>query len=84
MVVLRRCKGNHHFGFSKRKTDGNGKFLALFSIYPYLKIINIMLNSTFWSMPHLDTKHFSFEHDNDNKINQFLTHPLLQIPKGMT
>ena len=43
-----------------------------------------MLNSMFWSMPHLDTKHFSFEHDNDNNINQFLTRPLLQIPKGMT
>ena len=26
MGVLRRCKGNHHFGFSKRKTDGNVKF----------------------------------------------------------
>ena len=24
------CKGNHHFGFDKRKTDGNGKFLHSF------------------------------------------------------
>ena len=52
MVVLRRCKGNHHFGFSKRKTDGNGKFLALFSIFLYLKIIHIMLNSRLGNPPY--------------------------------
>ena len=51
MGVLRRCKGNHHFGFSKRKTDGNGKFLALFSIYPFLKIIHIMLNNRLGNPP---------------------------------
>ena len=41
------------------------KTASFFDLH-FLKIINIMLNSIFWSMPHLDTKSFSFEHDNDN------------------
>ena len=36
-----------------------------------------MLNSIFWNKPHLNTKSFSFELNNDKIINQFLTRQLL-------